>query len=677
MRTLVPILASSALWSLWACSVPDKQPATTDGGTDAPDQDPTGIPETTITSAPAEFSPTGTATFEFVASKPGARFECVVDGTPLGACTSPYSKALSDGSHSFSVRAISASGESDASPAEHLWSIDTVAPITTLTDAPAKTDNSTMVHFSFIANEMNVGFECSLDGGAFAACRSGDEFGPIGDGAHSFSVSAKDRAGNLDSSPAIHTWTVDTSTPDTTLLSGPVGNTGSPTATFTFISPDAGAGATFECSLDGAALAACTSPAEYSGLAMGVHTFAVRVRDATGNVDPSPATRTWTVDLTAPETTIDDPPSGTVAMASVIIAFTSDESDVTYACSLDGRSPAPCTSPFSATMLAQGPHTFSVTATDMAGHTDATPATASWTVDTVAPVLSITAGPDEGATIGPRVGFMWSASEGDVECRLESEATFRPCPNPFTFNAPAGAHTFYLRATDGAGTSTAVERSFTIACAAPDPTGALGLLHLDDASQIQASATGGAAATLGTTDQVEAVDPSAGTGRFGGGLDFTASQGDLVAWPLAAGTAATFTISLWVKASTGSGTRDVLVSGDSRVAIRVSGALTTVRFTATAVDTNGVMHSVISDTYPAADWHQVVMSLSEPALRLWVDADRTEIADARMGMPPSLDGVRLGGNFEGSLDEVLIGSAATTSDDPVLTSYCPTSETRL
>ena len=135
---------------------------------------------------------------------------------------------------------------------------------------------------------------------------------------------------------------------------------------------------------------------------------------------------------------------------------------------------------------------------------------------------------------------------------------------------------------------------------------------------------------------------------------------------------------MWAKAGTASGTRDVLVSGDSSIAVRATAdSSTTVRFSATAVDTDGVMHTVTSASYPASDWHQVIASLAEPALRLWVDADRTEIADARMGMPPALDAVRLGGNLEGSLDEVLIGSAATTSDDPVLLSYCPVSETRL
>jgi hypothetical protein len=678
MRTLFTVVSVVGAASLWACSVPDKQPLAGDGGMDGQDTDPNGVPETTITSAPDEFSPSGTATFEFVASKPGARFECMVDGDSIGACTSPFSKALSDGPHSFSVRAISASGDSDNTPAEHLWSIDTVAPITTLTEAPALNDNSTMVHFSFISNEMNVSFECALDGAAAAPCRNGDEFGPVGDGAHSFTVAAVDRAGNVDASPATHSWSVDTSTPDTTLLSGPVGNVGTGDATFTFESPDAGPGATFECSLDGSGFAACTSPVAYSGLDMAVHTFSVRVRDATGNLDPTPATRTWTVDLTAPETTITDAPSGTVSMASALISFTANENDATFMCSLDGRSAAACTSPFSATMLAQGPHSFTVVATDMAGHTDATPATATWNVDTVTPDLAITGGPDEGASAGPYVSITWTASEGNVECMLETEAAFRSCPNPFTFNAPAGAHTFALRSTDAAGNSTSLTRSFTIDCPAAAPAGAIGLLPLDDGSQVQANATGGASATLGTTDQAEATDPTPATGRFAMGLDFVANQGDVVTWPLGGGTASSFTISFWALAGTASGTRDVVVSGDSRVAVRVTAdSATTVRYSATVVDANSVMHTVTSVSYPAADWHQVVVSLSEPALRLWVDGDRTEIADARMGMPPSLDAVRLGGNFGGSLDDVWVGTGATTTDAPVLASYCPWSETRL
>jgi hypothetical protein len=51
--------------------------------------------------------------------------------------------------------------------------------------------------------------------------------------------------------------------------------------------------ASFTCSLDGAAYAPCDSPASYSELDPGWHTFAVRATDVAGNVDPSPASVRW------------------------------------------------------------------------------------------------------------------------------------------------------------------------------------------------------------------------------------------------------------------------------------------------------------------------------------------------------------------------------------------------
>lgn len=99
----------------------------------------------------------------------------------------------------------------------------------------------------------------------------------------------------------------------------------------------------------------------------------------------APAVRSWTVDLTPPDTTLAGGPSGTVPFASASFSFTASESEATFACSLDGGAFAPCTSPDAVTGLAQGAHTFAVRATDAAGHTDPSPASRSWTVDTSAP----------------------------------------------------------------------------------------------------------------------------------------------------------------------------------------------------------------------------------------------------------------------------------------------------
>ena len=69
-------------------------------------------------------------------------------------------------------------------------------------------------------------------------------------------------------------------------------------------------------------------------------------------------------------------PSGTVTSGDGAFAFAANQPATGFTCSLDGAASAPCTSPFSFTGLADGPHTFSVAATDRWGATDATPAVA-------------------------------------------------------------------------------------------------------------------------------------------------------------------------------------------------------------------------------------------------------------------------------------------------------------
>jgi len=85
--------------------------------------------------------------------------------------------------------------------------------------------------------------------------------------------------------------------PDTSITSAPPAITTSPSATFQFAST--ASGSTFQCSLDGAAFAACSTGVTYPSLADGSHTFRVRAVSGAGT-DPTPASRTWTVDATAP-----------------------------------------------------------------------------------------------------------------------------------------------------------------------------------------------------------------------------------------------------------------------------------------------------------------------------------------------------------------------------------------
>jgi len=668
------VIVAAAAAAGAGCSV-EKKVALTDGGVDAPPPDGPAddqAPGTTLTAAPDKFSRLGVATFRFTSDDPDAQFECSIDGDARAACQSPYARALGDGSHTFSVRAIDRAGNGDPTPAEHVWSIDTAPPDTMITLSPPAADNSASVRFEFRSNETNTAFECALDGGAYQACTSGALFGPLGDGAHAFAVRAKDRAGNVDSAPAIFAWLVDTSTPDTVLLSGPSGPSASTAAAFSFVSPDAGAGATFQCALDGAAFSPCTSPRELGGLAAGAHVFAVRVRDAVGNLDPTPATRAWTVDLTPPSTTILAGPSGVEPVASASFTFSASEPDATFACSLDGAPPGVCTSPFLAEGLAQGAHTFTVRATDAAGHADPAPPTRAWSVDTVPPDVMITGGPAAGGTSGPRAAFTFAADGGALTCSLDG-AAFAACASPAAWSLPAGPHELRVRGTDEAGNSATEARAWTVQCAAPDAAGAAALLHLDEPGQSLANAVpGGAPAVLGDDPTDEPADPAAAAGRFGGGLAFSAGESDRVSWPLGLPAAPGLAIELWMRPEAASGTRDLLVSGDGRVALRATGQGASVRISATVIDAAGAQSfTVTSGPAAASAWHHVLVSLEEPVLRLWVDGARAEVGSVALGTPSELGAVRIGGNYDGVLDELWIAQAPISGDEAALGRYCP------
>ena len=132
--------------------------------------------------------------------------------------------------------------------------------------------------------------------------------------------------------------------PETTLLAGPQPISASPDATIDFTT--ATSGATFECSVDGAAYAPCAAPLALTGLADGAHTLDARAVYG-GLRDATPLHVSWVVDTTAPDTTIAGGPS----------TFTFAGGD-TYECRIDtALAFTPCASPFAVDGLAAGPGT--------------------------------------------------------------------------------------------------------------------------------------------------------------------------------------------------------------------------------------------------------------------------------------------------------------------------------
>ena len=82
-------------------------------------------PETTIVSGPASFTKDRTPTFTFSSTQPGTTFECSLDGGAFFPCSSPFtpSSELGAGPHVFQVRARTAAGLVDPTPATFFFTI--------------------------------------------------------------------------------------------------------------------------------------------------------------------------------------------------------------------------------------------------------------------------------------------------------------------------------------------------------------------------------------------------------------------------------------------------------------------------------------------------------------------------------------------------------------------------
>jgi hypothetical protein len=92
----------------------------------------------------------------------------------------------------------------------------------------------------------------------------------------------------------------DTTPPDTQITSGPTGTIATNQATFNFAGDPTADTAKVQCRIDSEPFADCSSPKTFTGLTDGPHTVEFRAEDASGNQDPTPATRTFTVDTAAP-----------------------------------------------------------------------------------------------------------------------------------------------------------------------------------------------------------------------------------------------------------------------------------------------------------------------------------------------------------------------------------------
>ena len=365
---------------------------------------------------------------------------------------------LLDGQHRLRVRAESF-GLQDPTPAEIVWTVDTTAPVVTLTSAPSGTTTVAGSSFTFDVDDPGAVVECRIDAGTWAGCIS--PFAPVlPDGAHTVAIRATDAAGNVGTAGPV-AWTVDATAPAILITSAPSGTVTTRDGEFEFTVDDPAA--TVECRFDAEPWASpCASPKVFTGFDDGPHSFAVRATDQAGNVGAEG--RIFFIDATAPVVTITSGPIGSTVSTGTSLSFVVDDATATVECRLDGAAwIVPCASPAVYAALDDGLHTFEVRATDENGLVGGI-VSRTWSVDTTPPTVTITAGPD-GVIGTDSATFEFSADEpADLQCRIDT-ASWAPCSSPKTFTGlPVGDHLFEVRAIDFAGlTSQIVNRAFTVA----------------------------------------------------------------------------------------------------------------------------------------------------------------------------------------------------------------------
>lgn len=164
--------------------------------------------------------------------------------------------------------------------------------------------------------------------------------------------------------------------------------------------------------------------------------------------------QTATLDITFVDTVITSAPPLFSNTPNPGFSFSSPSTAATYQCKLDTGQWVVCSSPKAFTGLPEGPHTFSVKATDSLGATDSTPAIYSWTIDTIPPETNISSAPPSlSTTSGATFSFTSPDAGATFSCTLDN-SPWSSCSSPAVFyDLGDGPHSFQVRAVDQTGNS--------------------------------------------------------------------------------------------------------------------------------------------------------------------------------------------------------------------------------
>ncbi len=244
------------------------------------------------------------------AGAPVASFAFPATATAAGTFAVDAPTPLTDGGWTVVARQASAAGLQESTPVT--FTVDTVAPAVALA-APAEgaavTTSRPVISGSAGASAGDADtVAVTLAGPTTAtltAARGADgsfavqPAAALPDGSYVATARQADAASNAGTS-APRAFRIDTRAPETTIAAGPAPTTAGSTrrVKIEFAADEA---ATFRCLLDGRAVTPCASPrVVLPALKKGRHQLTITATDAAGNVDATPARRSFAIDLTPP-----------------------------------------------------------------------------------------------------------------------------------------------------------------------------------------------------------------------------------------------------------------------------------------------------------------------------------------------------------------------------------------
>ncbi|HEU5098696.1 MAG TPA: Ig-like domain-containing protein, partial [Roseiflexaceae bacterium] len=417
-------------------------------------------------SATSDTTPTFNGTAEVgstVAVKDGLTTICTATTNGSGAWSCTPGVALSVGSHTVAATASDAAGNISAASPDRTFTVDTAAPSTPVASSPAAggTISDTTPTFSGMAE---AGSAITVTDGLATLCAATTSAGgnwsctptmPLSEGGHTVAIIASDAAGNS-STPASHSFTVDTSAPstpsmtnlapasitnDTTPAISGVADVGS---TITLVlDPDNDPSTTDSVtytttvaangtwSIDTATVTPTSGTFPASGLAEGTVGLSVIATDLANNTS-APLTQTFTIDIIAPAApSITGPTAGSTTRDSTPTISGTAEANSTSTVT-EGLT-ALCTITADATgawscapsvALSDGNHTIRATATDAAGNTSPVSPHRAFMIDTSAPSAPVVSSPAAGSAASDATPtFSGTAEPGSTVTVVEGTTT--------------------------------------------------------------------------------------------------------------------------------------------------------------------------------------------------------------------------------------------------------------